>query len=308
MTVFIDRIKSFFSSSPSIHTAVQFNPGYISGIQLDSKSREIKNYFIQQLEPGMIRASFTGKNIADPKAICQKLSAGLKEAENSEGYAAVLMPEICQKSFVLPFDKLPKSPREQEEIIRFRIKKQMPVLSENTRLSFDVLNGDKVRVIAVLARRSVIEEYEDLIKEGGLKVGMVGVPIISLANLIDRKGEKDFLLVSIEEGSHSMIASVRSEVVLCRQKASVSGLSGEGGRINSLIQDIENTMNFIEDHESKRIDEIWIRMGLIRDREKVLEELISRFSCPVRPIESRVRGRLPADEKDCLSPMFGQLL
>lgn len=309
MTFFVDRIKSFFSTYPSVHSAIQFNPGYISGIQMDSKTGEIKNYFVQQLEPGLIKASFSGKNVADPKMLGKKLAAGLWKTGKADGYAAVLMPEICHKSFVFTFDKLPKSLREQEEIIRFRIKKQMPVLSEDTRLSYDVFDGEKVRVIAVLARRSVIKEYEDLIKEGGLKVGVVGVPIISLANLIDRKKEKDFLLVSIEETSHSMIASVGSEVVLCRQKASaLTRFSGKEKRVNILIQDIENTMNFIEDHETKRIDEIWIRLGLIREKENVLAELNSGFSCPVRRIESLVRDRLSGDEKDLLSPAIGQLL
>ena len=172
-----------------------------------------------------------------------------------------------------------------------------------------MFSGDRIRVVAALARSSVIREYEERLKAAGLKVGMVGVPIISLAGLLDTNKEKVLLLVNIEEGFHSMIAFVGSEVVLCRQKAWVSLRDpAKGDRLNTLKQDIGNTMNYIEDHESGRVDGIWIRLGMVRDKDQIAEELNAGFSCPVRRIESQITCDMSRDEKELFSPVIGQLL
>jgi hypothetical protein len=309
MAVFFEGIKAFFSSPPRVQSAFQFNAGYLSGLQMDSKSRDIKNYFILSLEPGMIEESFAGRNIPDVEALRKKLSVELRKMNKTENRTAVLLPELCQKSFIFQFDGLPKSYQEKVEVVRFRIKKQMPMLPEDAHLSFDIMDGEKPRVLAVVARRAVIKEYQDLFSGEGFRVGMVGVPIISLAGLIDRKREKDFLLVSIEEGSFSLLASVRSEVVLCRQKASIRSRPLEAeDRIEGIIQDIENTVNFIEDHESRRIEEVWIRTGLIRNKKEILAGLGGRLAFPIRRIEGQLKVRLSDEEKDLLSPALGQLL
>ena len=309
MALFFDGIKAFFSSQPRVQSAFQFNSGYLSGVQLDPKNRGIKNFFIEPLEPGIIKESFAGQNMPDVEALKKTLSVQLQKMNKTENRVALLLPELCQKSFVFQFDGLPKSHQERIDVVRFRIKKQMPMLPEDAQLSFDIMDGEKPRVLAAVARRAVIKEYEDLFSGEGLRIGMVGVPIISLAGLIDRKREKDFLLVSIEESSLSLLASVRSEVVLCRQKASIRSrpLDAEE-RVVGIIQDIENTVNFIEDHESRRIEEVWLRIGLIRNKKEILEGLVSRLDYPIRRIDAQLKFRLSDEEKDLLSPVLGQLL
>jgi hypothetical protein len=309
MALLFDGIKGFFTAQPRIHAAFQFSSGYLSGVQMDTKNRDVRNHFIQTLEPGLIQESFAAENIRDADAVRKILSPRVRRMSKADNRAALLLPELSQKSFIFQFDGLPKSHQDRTEIVRYRIKKQMPMLPEDAQLSYDIMGGEKPRILAVVARRAVIREYENLFAGEGFKVGMAGVPIISLVGLIDRKREKDFLLVSIEEGSFSLLASVRSDVVLCRQKASIRTRPLEAEeRISGIVKDIDNTVNFIEDHESRRIEEVWLRVGLIRNRDEIVDGLRSGLPFPVRHIESQLKVRLSDEEKGLLSPALGQLL
>src|SRR4030042_6533266 len=129
------------------------------------------------------------------------------------------VPERCLKILVLAFDSLPASDKERERIIRWRAKKQMAILPEDTRLSYEMVASSSSRkVLAALARTPVIREYEDLFAGLGYEVGIAASPTISLLNLVDWENEKDFLVATLEEDSLGVIAVTQAEPALYRLK------------------------------------------------------------------------------------------
>jgi len=306
MTSFIQRVYSHFSLLPKPGSAFQITPRHISGITLASRDRNIKSFFFLSLDEGTLRPSFSGKNVTDPDLLSAKLGEGLKKLDMSDRKIALLIPEVCQKSFIFSFDSFPVSRDEQESLVRFRIKRQMPKLSQDVKVTFDAVQGnDKKRVLASIAIKTVIQEYERPFLNHHLKPVVVNIPVLSLSNLIDWQEEKDFVLVNVEKDEFGLIAVSNSEIAACRQKAALE--KSPDRRIRNIIQEIENTVNFIEDRESRKIETLWIRLGILESEASVLDALKSSFSLDIKKVDDIIGNRLDPEEKKMFSPLLGQI-
>jgi hypothetical protein len=79
-------------------------------------------------------------------------------------------------------------------------------------------------------------------------------------------------------------------------------------RVQNIVQEIENTAQFIQDKENKEIDSIWIRFGFLESEEEMLSNLESRLDLPIKNVEALVSLNLSQQDKKILSPLIGQLL
>jgi hypothetical protein len=166
-------------------------------------------------------------------------------------------------------------------------------------------------VISAAAKNEVVEEYERLLRQRGLKPGVINIPILSLSRLLDWETEGDFLLINSEKNSTSLLAVVEGQAVLCRQKTSLQPARDPDfveHKVKNIIQEIDYTANFVEDHEGKNIRTLWIRFGLMESIEEIYSGLRERLALPVKRIEDGFESNLGSEEKRVLSPLIGQLL
>lgn len=310
MSAFLGRIKGYFTEHNLSHSAFQISSHYLSGIRLSPKEGKIKNYFILPMEKGVIEPSFNKKNIKNPDLLEKRIREGMEKLSLSEHNIACLIPELSLQAFVFSFDSLPPSRQEREQIIRFRIKRQMPMLPADTRFSFHVIkSNNSAKILTAVARASVVQEYEDLFSRLRLKVRAVGVPTLSLFNLVEGDKEKNLLLINIEEDSLCLVAIVNSEIALYRLKSHISDSEADVSRfVEKLVKEIENTVNFIEDREREKIHSLWVRAALLENGEKMLRLLKERLSFPLKEVESCLDAELGLQEKKILSPLLGQIL
>ena len=307
-----NNIKNFFTRHPVPHIGFQISSSFISGIRVSPPDRKVRNHFILPFEGDVIHPSFYKRNMKDPKELEEKLKQGLARLRVSDEKIAVLLPELAQKAFVFSFDSMPNSVREIEKILLFRVKKQIPMLPEDTRVSFAILDSNaKKKVLVTAARDSVVKEYEDFFGRFRLRTRVVGVPSFGLLNLIDCAREKDFMLIDVEKDSFSLIAVIKSEVALYRQKPFAEDFRAQNDfdqRWMGVVQEIENTANFIEDKEKRKMDCFWVRLGVQGSGPAALNLLKEHCHCPVKPVESRLKLGIPSKDKEILSPIVGQIL
>jgi len=314
MNSIFDKFKIFFSQQPLSHSAVQVTSSHISGVHLSSKDKILKNHFILPLSGGVIQPSFEKANIKDLILLEKQIREGAEKFSTYSRGTALLLPELSQRTFVFSFDSLPAASREREQLIRFRVKKQMPLLADDVRISYDVVqaenkNKNKKRVVLTLAWTSVVNEYENFFSRLQLKIRLVGVPILALAYLIDPRKEKNFFLINIERDSFGLLAVVDSEIFLYRQKSLLEGR--REGRfaesVQNVVQEIENTAQFIQDKVKREMACIWVRFGLLEPELDFFSQLESTLGFPVKRAESLVNFRLHEQEKRILAPLLGQL-
>jgi len=312
MALFKEKIRNYFIRQLLPRSAVQLTSSYLSGINVSSKEGKIKNHFILPLERGVIEPSFSDKNIKNPDLLEKKIKQGLEKLHLSDNKIACLIPELSLKAFVFSFDSLPSSREQRERIIRFRVKKQIPLLPVDARFSFDrISSNSSSKILVAVARASIIQEYEDLFSKLRLRVRAVGIPALSLYYLLNREKERDLLLINIEEDSLSLIAGLNSEVAMYRLKPFIPGsLTNVSGlqRVENIVKEVENTVNFVEDKEKKKVNSFRIRLGLLEPEEEMFSQLKEKLSLPAKGIEEGLTSKLGLREKMILSPLIGQIL
>jgi hypothetical protein len=310
MVLFFDRIKDYFIKQPFPHAAFHLTSRYISGIRVSPKERRIVNHFILPLEKGLIQPSFEKKNIKNPALLEKKIKKELGKLHLHDHKVACLLPELSLRAFVFSFGSLPSSRPEREQVIRFRIRKQLPLLPQDAKFSFDVIkSNDSMKIFVAVARALIIQEYEELFNKFNLKIRTVGVPILGLHSLLNTEKEKDLLLINIEEDSLCLTAIINSEIALYRMKPILSPGQDEiteVRRVENIVKEVENTVNFVEDREKRKIRSFWVRLGLLEE-ERILSQLQERSSLPVTGIESRLTANIGLREKKILSPLIGQI-
>ena len=193
MTSLADRLRDFFTKRPIPRSVIQVSSRYLSGLQFSPTEKKIKSHFILPLDEGMVRPTFDKKNITDASLLEKRLLESVDKLHLFDNKVCLLLPELSQRTFIFSLDSLPPSRQEREQIIRFRVKKQMPLLSEDVRLSFDFVKGENgIRVVTSLAKASVVKDFEDFFSKLRIKIRVVSTPLISLSNLVDRSRSKIF--------------------------------------------------------------------------------------------------------------------
>ena len=308
----LNRLGAAMTSAPRPLSTIHITSRAVSGLRVSPKDRKIKTHFILPLEPGIIQPSYGAANIQDPDSLAKKIGKGMDILGSNGHGLAFLLPDACQRTFVFSFDTLPKSRAEREQIIEFRVKKQMPMLADDSRLSFILMGSEgRVRVIASIARNSVVKEYEGIFGRMNLRVGVVGVPVLGLYNLGNWPADKNILLINVEENSLSLLAVAGKEIILARQKSSLLPPGGEASldSITRIItQEIDNTVNFIEDNERLKIEEVRLRFGNIEEKRDLFEGLKGALHLEVNEAGLGLDVPLSADDREILTPLIGQTL
>lgn len=314
MKRFVEKIKKYFLELAPPEAVFQLTSHALYGVRLAPKERTVKHFCVLPLKPGAILPSFDRANIPEPAAVESKIEEAKRLLHLQEGPVACLLPELCFKVTLFSVDSLPLSPQEREKIVWWRVKKIMPLLPDDTRLSFDTFKSqESEKVLASLARSSVIREYEEIFARKRLKVETATLPTLNLLHLLNqtqRAGE-DALLANIEEDSVGLLAIINSEIVLYRVKPFLPEgrwqISPED-KLETVLKEMENTLHFIEDREKKKINALWIRQGQTDAQADWMAVFREKLPLSVQSVESLVPLDMPSREKQLLSPLVGQFL
>lgn len=306
-----NRIRRYFLQPPVFPVAFQFSSRAFSGVRQTPKDGKSPSRVIVPLEENLIHPSFFEKNLPEPDKLMRRLQAERERFGFPDREAACLLPEMSQKTFIFDFDSLPASRQERERLLRFRIKKQMPMLPDDTRLVWAVQNhSSPYKVVVSAARAAVVKEYEDILGHFGFRVRAVSGPTLSLSNWLDRPRHRDFLLVNIEFSSFSLAAFNHAAVTIYRQKPFMQDAADEKGRrkiYQTILQEIEHTLTFIEDRARDAVDSLWIRIGA-GEWSDVLGSLKAHSRLPVHEVREIIPWKMAAAEKNLLAPALGELL
>jgi len=156
------------------------------------------------LPAGTLDLSIVQSNIANADAFRRTLRAALERAGVLGGArVGLVLPDPVARVALLPAAEVTGSGHaQQEEIIRFRLRKSVPFDIREARLAFTLEGAattDSVPVVAV--HRPVLEGYEEACRAVGLEPGLVELSGLVLLGAGTAAGPaEDHLLVNWEEG------------------------------------------------------------------------------------------------------------
>ena len=310
MNLFWDKFIEFFSATPQLFSGFSISSNYICGVCLSAKGKKISDTYVSDIPEGVIQPSFIEKNIIEPEVLKEEFSKAVRKMSIKGKDIALVFPELSQKTFTFPFDSLPGTSREREQIIRFRIKKGMPFLPEDARISYDLVPRDSgLRAVVLLTRANIIKEYEEFFRLFGLNVRTAVPPSVGLINLLGIGSEGNCFLLNIEKESFSLSLYKGPEFILSRQKRFdfETGTTGSVQyKMEDIYEEVEKTLHFSAEGLDLREMKFWIRSG-IGGIDRFIENAEKKFECSFHRAGASLDIGLTQEETDRLSPVVGVL-
>jgi type IV pilus assembly protein PilM len=200
------------------------------------------------LVPGLQAA-----NVNSREAMVSALREALAAVAGRSRDVCLVIPDATTRIMLLDFDTLPAKQEEADAVVRFRLKKSLPFEVEHAAMSFDRQGtADPVRVVAAVTPRSVLEEYESLVREAGYNPGAVLPSMIASLGVVD--GARPTMVIKVERGTTTFAIVDDNQLLLHRAlENGGSVVSGE-----SLVDDVNTSLVYFEDRYAVGVDRVLV--------------------------------------------------
>ena len=168
------------------------------------------------LENGLVTPGLIEPNIHSMKAVASAVSSALAALAYRDMNVTLIVPNKVARVFILDFDTLPTNRAESISVLRFRLRKLLPLDLEKTKIGYQVLSRDETgcKVLAVVIPSIILEEYEEVISLAGYKPGVV-LPS-HLAGLAILDSANPTLAAYLDEGSLTTVFAHGNDLMLFR--------------------------------------------------------------------------------------------
>jgi type IV pilus assembly protein PilM len=134
------------------------------------------------LTPGLLQANISRACQGNVPILRDSLAAVAARSRD----ICLIIPDATTRVMLLDFETLPEKHQDADAVVRFRLKKSLPFEVEHAAVSFDRQGtATPIRVVAAVTPRSVLEEYESLVREAGYNAGTVLPSMVAALGLAD---------------------------------------------------------------------------------------------------------------------------
>jgi type IV pilus assembly protein PilM len=200
------------------------------------------------LTPGLQQA-----NIGVREALVTALRGALSAVAGRSRDICLVIPDSTTRVLLLDFDTLPPKPQEADAVVRFRLKKSLPFDVDDCSVSFDRQGtSDPVRMVAAVTPRTVLEEYESLVRDAGYNPGAVLPSMVAALGVVD--GSQPTMVIKVESGTTTFAIVNQGQLLLYR--ALDNGGSAVTGE--SLVDDVNTSLVYFEDRYTVGVDRVLV--------------------------------------------------
>jgi Tfp pilus assembly PilM family ATPase len=304
-------------SAPPPAAAIEIAAGRISVAEVGSGADglTVNGFASEPLPESAVTPSLTGVNIADPAAV----TAALKRAYERAGIraprrAALIVPDSVARLTLLTFEELPPKAADADQLIRWQIRKATPFPLEDAQVTHVVTHQapGATTVAAIVARRDVIAQYEQVVTPLGILPGIVDLASLNVVNAVLAGGAApagDWLLVSVARES-TALAIVRSgQLMFYRLRLSI-----DDEPLGALVH--QTSMYHQDRLGGGTFARVWLCGAAWADGggETIRREISDRLGVQAEPVDVRVaatmRDRIGVspDVLDAMAAPMGVLL
>ena len=161
--------------------------------------------------PRTLQVSLREQNVLDSEAFISALKSACNQLLCRSQRIAVSLPDAACRIMLLDFDGRFKNRAEALDLIRWKLKKSIPLDSGDTLIDYQQLtvreNGDLALLVAI-ASRTVISQYEDLITLAGFSPAHIDCHTFNICRIFDRRLslQNDCILISFYGSTLSIVA------------------------------------------------------------------------------------------------------
>lgn len=163
-----------------------------------SSAPKLERVSFRPLNSGVMRVSLRESNILEPDIFIKQLQDGYNTLLTKTNRISVSLPDTVGRIMLMDVEARFKSREEGLDIIRWKLKKSLPIDVADTHLDYQQLvvreNGNLALLVALVSR-TVITQYEELISSAGFVPARIDFNSFNLFRLFERR------LAFLEDGA-----------------------------------------------------------------------------------------------------------
>jgi Tfp pilus assembly PilM family ATPase len=218
-------ILSALHESAAPPAAVELAAGRVSAATLEWRGNQavVAAHASEPLPDGALAPSLTAANLRDRPAVVAALGRVLERIGKPRRVGLVI-PDTVGRVSLVRFAQVPSKAQDLEQLVRWQIRKTAPFAIEEAQVTYvpGLQAEDGQEFLVTLARRDVVQEYENLCAEAGAHAGLVDLATINVVNAVlagSGAPAADWLLVNIAAGYMSVALLRGPHVIFFRNRA-----------------------------------------------------------------------------------------
>ena len=211
------------SAAPAV--AVEIASGRVSAASLEWRGGQpvVAAHASEALPEGALVPSLTAANAVDRAAVTGALTR-LLEKFGRPRRIGLILPDVVGKVSLVRFEQVPAKAQELDQLVRWQVRKSAPFAIEDAQVAYvpGLSAADGHEFVVTLAKRDVIQEYEQLCAAAGAHAGLVDLTTLNVINAVlagSGAPTGDWLLVNIA-ADYTSIALLRGpSLIFFRNRA-----------------------------------------------------------------------------------------
>lgn len=174
--------------------------------------------------PGRDRTpTLTDSNLESPGAVAARLDALVRQAGVDLNWCNLLLPDRAARVSILPDEVTASRRSEQDEHLRWRLRKTLPYPVEEARLDWTSLpdiDGVPAQILVVAVRERVLRRYEEVVEALGARVGAVSLESFAVFDLCAPQAPgADWAVLEVSRDGFVLLAARRGRPIFYRCKS-----------------------------------------------------------------------------------------
>ena len=244
--------RSFHSGRPKL--ACEIAADRVIAARASDSGQVLELCSTNELAPGCVVPDLAENNLRQRNSVVNALRGALETVGARSRDVVAVVPDAAVRVVLLDFETLPGGHEEAEGVVRFRLRKSLPFDVDKAKVSYHAeAAGDGVRVVAAVALKSVVEDYEAAFREAGFSPGVV-LPSM-LAALGAAPADKPTLVVKVDAHTTSISILDHGQLLLFRTLENMRGVTISA---DQLAEDVYPSVVFFQDTYNTNIQQIFV--------------------------------------------------
>ena len=238
---------------PRPRVACEISADRVVAARAAEKGANLEAATMAALPPGFLTPGLQQANIAEREKLVPALRDSLAPVAGRARDICVIIPDASTRVMLLDFETLPDKAVDADAVVRFRLKKSVPFDIDQCAISFDRQGtANPVRAVAAITPRSVLEEYESLVREAGYNPGSVLPSMLAALGLVD--ASRPTMVIKVERGTTTFAIVNQNQLLLYR------ALDNGGAEVTgeSLVDDVNTSLVYFEDRYGVGVDRMLV--------------------------------------------------
>jgi type IV pilus assembly protein PilM len=229
-------------------------------------------------------------NLLRAQSLRDALRHYLEKQQGRKTATALIIPDYAVRMTVLDFEEFPSGEQERLALLRFRLRKSVPFHVDEANVSYSVQlqEAKRIEVLAVAIARPILDEYELLLTDAGLRVGLVMPSCLAALPLYPRMPSGLTLVAKLAGTTLSVLLLDQARVRLARCLDLAAGeMDGAAHTTQESVFDLmQQTVAFAEDQLGERVAQLAL-CGFGEQTEEVGRIAEVEFSVPYSIVRSK---------------------